>query len=93
MELTDRGHIELKTNPMEEKFVWEDRGQPTERDVEMDAALRRFLDMGYISGVTDHGTALFTAHATEKAEKIRAIYDQLPKKLKNKIFGEELQPE
>ena len=93
LELTDRGHVNLKTDPMEEKFVWEDRGQPTDKDIELDAALRIFLDMGYISKIVNQGTAHFSAIAAEKAEKIRVIYDQLPINLKNKIFDKATQLE
>jgi len=78
---------------MTKKFRWEAPGQPTEKDFERDAAVRILIDTGLIAGVEDRGTADFSATSAEKAEKIRVLYDQLPVKLKEKIFGEEKQPE
>lgn len=89
LELTDQGHIHLKTNPMEKKFRWEAPGRPTEKDIERDAAVWILIDSGLIADMEDCGTADFSAISAEKAEKVRAIYDQLPKKLKNKIFDKE----
>lgn len=85
LDLTDHGRVELRTNPLEPRFAWEGRGRPSDRDIEIDAALRLLERKGYIDGVTHQGRADFVVRASDKAFEVRRRYDQLAIELKDRI--------
>lgn len=85
LDLTSRGHVEMRTNPSEPKFNWEGSGKPTDKDIELDAAVRILIDMEFIAGVTDCGTAEFSVIAAGRAEKTRSVYDRMALKMKDKL--------
>jgi len=76
LELTDRGTLKLRWNPLGGSPVWEAATPPTEKEIERMAAVQFLMDRGYISSITDNGLVDFTINTSDHASDLRAAYNK-----------------
>lgn len=87
-ELTDKGSLNLRWNPMDDPTDWELGGKPNDEEIRILAAVRTLWERGYIISVADGGRSNYTVTASEEAESVRKVLDKLPDKLKGQVKAE-----
>ncbi|MEE8433183.1 MAG: hypothetical protein V3S64_00210, partial [bacterium] len=70
-DLTEKGFMDIRWNPLDDPVQWESKKKPTEKELERILALRVFNKKGYIESVTDQGTANYVVSADDWAMKVR----------------------